>query len=65
MSRGKSRKARRRKTVKAGKKLNRPQGTEESASSKAYEEGKTWGYNYRINGPTFPVNITHQTTNDM
>ena len=59
-SRGSRRNSRRRKTIKAGRKLHSPsEGTESAVSKKYGSGGKTFGYNYRINGPVSEVKVTN------
>ena len=36
--------------------------TGESAASRHYRAGKSYGYKYRIRGPVFPVTITKPTS---
>ena len=51
------RKLSRSKTIKAAKRLRTSPG--ESATSKAYTAGKTYGYSYRIKGPIGEVTTTN------
>ena len=63
MSRGRQRARRKSRTIAAGKKLKTSLG--ESSQSRSYETGKTFGYNYRVKGPTSPVTVTKMDPEEM